>query len=135
MDGRQWGSNPQEEKYVIFEIQPCCTQGYFSDIFNSIQNILTSFYLSKYRSNHCLSSLFINKANVNRGSRNGMTCRTASLCKFIVPFFQSSSNVMPPLTTNHIASPARNEPLPNEVLTIIIVTSIQKISYYNKTIH
>ena len=33
-------------------------------------NILISFYVSKYRSNHC----FINKANVNRGSRNGMTC-------------------------------------------------------------
>ena len=76
MYGRQWDSNPQEEKYVIFEIQPCCTQGYFSDIFNGVQNILIWFYASKYRSNHYLSvtDKLINKANVNRGSRNGMTC-------------------------------------------------------------
>ena len=33
MDGQQWDSNPQEEKYVILEIQPCCSQGYFSDIY------------------------------------------------------------------------------------------------------
>ena len=51
MDRRQWDSNTQEEKYVIFEIQPCYTQGYFSDIFKGIQNILISFYASKYRSN------------------------------------------------------------------------------------
>ena len=55
MDGRQWDSNPQEEKYVIFEIQPCYTHGYFSDTFNDIQNTLISFYASKYRSNHCVS--------------------------------------------------------------------------------
>ena len=55
MDGRQWDSNPQEEKYVIFEIQPCYRQGYFNDIFNGIQNILIPLYASKYRSNHCLS--------------------------------------------------------------------------------
>ena len=79
MDGRQWNSDPQEEKYVIFEIQPCCTQGYFSDIFNGIQNILISFYASKYRSNHGLSALFINKANVNIGSRNRMTCTNISV--------------------------------------------------------
>ena len=53
MDGRQWDSNPQEEKYVFLEIQPCCSQGHFSDIFKGIQNILISFYASKYRSNHC----------------------------------------------------------------------------------
>ena len=56
MDGRPWDSNLQEEKYVILEIQPCCSsQGHFSDIFNGIQNLLISFYGSKYRSNHCLS--------------------------------------------------------------------------------
>ena len=49
MDGRQWDSNPQEEKYVIFEIKPCCTQGYFSDIFYGIRNILISLYASKYK--------------------------------------------------------------------------------------
>ena len=74
MDGRQWDSNPQEEKYVIFEIQPCCTQGYFSDIFNGIQNILYRFMRLNIDQITVYQSLFINKANANRGSRNGVTC-------------------------------------------------------------
>ena len=68
------------------EFQPCCTQGYFSDIFNCIQNILISFYTSKYRSNHVYQSLFINKAHVNRGSRNGMTCIYVAKTKALISF-------------------------------------------------
>ena len=76
MGGRQCDSNHQEEKYVIFETQPCCTQGYFSDIFNGIQNTLISFLRLNIDQITVYRSLFINKANVNRGSRNGMTYKS-----------------------------------------------------------
>ena len=75
MDGRQWDLNPQEEKYVLLEIERCCSLGHFSDIFNGIQNIFILFNASNNKDQITVyQSLFINKANVNRGSRKGMTC-------------------------------------------------------------
>ena len=78
---REGSSQEKEEKNgwatMGFEpiIERCCSLGYFNDIFTGIQNISISLNLSKYRSTHTVyQSLFINKANVNRGGRNGMTC-------------------------------------------------------------
>ena len=73
MDGRQCDSNPQEEKYVIFEIQPCCTKA-----ISAIYLMVSKIYLYRFMRLNIYQitvyqSLFINKANVNRGIRNGMT--------------------------------------------------------------
>ena len=57
----------------------CCTQGYFSDIFNGIQNIFICFLRLNVDQITVYQSLFINKANVNRGSRNGMTCSKTNM--------------------------------------------------------
>ena len=75
MDGRQWDSNPQDKKYVILEIQPCCSQGHFSNIYLLISKIyLYRFMRLNIDQITVYQPLFINKVNVNRGSRNGMTC-------------------------------------------------------------
>ena len=74
MDGRQWDSNPQEEKYVLLEMQPCCSLGHVSDI-SMVSKICLYGFMRLYIDQITVyQSLFINKANVNRGSRNGMTC-------------------------------------------------------------
>ena len=44
-----------KEDNSVGQVQSSLRSSKFSDIFNGIQNILISFYASKYRSNHCLS--------------------------------------------------------------------------------